>query len=160
MQHEYYKGINTWIVKNGFCNLGCIFHRKNFPIFSSFHQIQNFFHFSRDRTEKDGQKDPLWEIELDRVRLRARLTAKKKKRKANLKLQLNRGTTMTSEMHAYTAELWLACCTLAAHGSKNPIALYQEMWLQRWLRVSELLSAATSQRFNWSGPRPGTWNFL
>ena len=44
----------------------------------------------------------------------------------------------------------------AAHASKNPIVLYQEMWLQRWLRVSKLLSAATSQQFNWSGPRPGT----
>jgi len=33
--------------------------------------------------------------------------------------------------------------------------LYQEMWLQSRLHVSKLLSAATSQRFNWSGPRPG-----
>ena len=49
---------------------------------------------------------------------------------------------------------------LQPHGSKTPIVLYQEMWLQRWLHVSNLLSAATSQRFNWSGPRPGTWNFL
>ena len=45
---------------------------------------------------------------------------------------------------------------LQPHGSKNPIVLYQEMWLQRWLHVSKLLSAASSQRFNWSGPRPGT----
>jgi len=42
------------------------------------------------------------------------------------------------------------------HGSKNPIVLYQEMWLQSWLHVSKLLSAATVQRFKWSGPRPGT----
>jgi len=38
------------------------------------------------------------------------------------------------------------------HGSKNPVVLYQEMWLQRWLRVSKLLSAATSQRFNGQVP--------
>jgi len=25
------------------------------------------------------------------------------------------------------------------HGSKNPIVLYQEMWLQRWLHVSKML---------------------
>jgi len=41
---------------------------------------------------------------------------------------------------------------------------YQEMpvCLRRWRRVSKLppLAAATSQQFNWSGPRPGTWNFL
>jgi len=42
------------------------------------------------------------------------------------------------------------------HGSKNPIVVYQEIWLQRWLRVNKLLSAATSHRFNWSGPSPGT----
>jgi len=39
---------------------------------------------------------------------------------------------------------------LQAHGSKNPNVLYQEMWLH----VSKLLSAATSQRLNWSGPSP------
>jgi len=44
---------------------------------------------------------------------------------------------------------------LQPHGSKNPIVLYQEMWLQRWLHVSKPLSAATSQRFDWSDPRPG-----
>jgi len=42
------------------------------------------------------------------------------------------------------------------HGSKHPIVLYQEMWLRKWRRVSKLPSAATSQRFNWSGPHPGT----
>ena len=41
---------------------------------------------------------------------------------------------------------------LQPHGSKNPIVLYQEMWLH----VSNLLSAATSQQIDWSGPRPGT----
>jgi len=45
---------------------------------------------------------------------------------------------------------------LQPHGNKNPIVVYQEMWLQRWLHVSKLLSAATSQRFNWPDPRPGT----
>jgi len=49
---------------------------------------------------------------------------------------------------------------LQPHGGKNHIVLYQEMWLQSRLHVSKLLSAATSQRFNLSGPRPGTWNFL
>ena len=34
------------------------------------------------------------------------------------------------------------------------------MWLQRWLHVSKLPSAATSEGCNWSGPCPGTWNFL
>jgi len=45
---------------------------------------------------------------------------------------------------------------LQPHGGKNHIVLYQEMWLQSWLHFSKLLSAATSQQFNWSGPRPGT----
>jgi len=31
---------------------------------------------------------------------------------------------------------------LQPHGSKNPIVLYEEMWLQRWLHVSKLFSAA------------------
>jgi len=38
---------------------------------------------------------------------------------------------------------------LQPHGGKTHIVLYQEMWLQSWLHVSKLLSAATSQRFNW-----------
>jgi len=38
---------------------------------------------------------------------------------------------------------------LQPHGGKNHIVLYQEMWLQSRLHVSKLLSAATSQRFNW-----------
>jgi len=45
---------------------------------------------------------------------------------------------------------------LQPYGGKNHIVLYQEMWLQSRLHVSKLLSAATSQRFKWSGPRPGT----
>ena len=45
-------------------------------------------------------------------------------------------------------------------GSKNLIVLYQEMWLQKWRHVSKLPSAGPLQRFNWSGLRPGTSNFL
>ena len=37
---------------------------------------------------------------------------------------------------------------LRPHGGKNHVVLYQEMWLQRRLHVSKLLSAATSQRFS------------
>jgi len=44
---------------------------------------------------------------------------------------------------------------LQPYGGKTHIVLYQEMWLQSRLHVSKLLSAATSQRFKWSGPRPG-----
>ena len=44
---------------------------------------------------------------------------------------------------------------LQPHGGENYIVFNQEMWLQSRLHVSKLLSAATSQRFNWSGPRPG-----
>jgi len=49
---------------------------------------------------------------------------------------------------------------LQPHGGKNHIVLYQEMWKERWLHVSKLFSATTSQRFNWLGPCPGAWNFL
>ena len=42
------------------------------------------------------------------------------------------------------------------HGGKNPIVLYQEMWLQVFRHVSLQPTAATMQRFNWSGPPHGT----
>jgi len=42
------------------------------------------------------------------------------------------------------------------HGGKNPIVLYQEMWLQVFRHVSLQPTAATMQRFNWSGPPQGT----
>jgi len=38
------------------------------------------------------------------------------------------------------------------HGSKTPVVLYQEMWMQMWLRVNKLLSAAISHRFNFQVP--------
>jgi len=41
-------------------------------------------------------------------------------------------------------------------GGKNPIELYQEMWLQVFRHVSQQPTAATMQRFNWSGPPHGT----
>jgi len=41
------------------------------------------------------------------------------------------------------------------HGGKNPIVLYQEMWLQVFRDVSLQPTAATMQRFNWSGPPHG-----
>jgi len=46
------------------------------------------------------------------------------------------------------------------HGGKIPIVLYWEMKLQSDLHVSNEPAAASLQRFNWSGPPPGTQNFL
>ena len=37
---------------------------------------------------------------------------------------------------------------LQPHGSKTPVIFYRGMWLQRWLHISKLLSATTSQQFN------------
>ena len=48
---------------------------------------------------------------------------------------------------SFEANQWLFyqnVIQLQPHGSKNPIVLYQETCLQRWLHVSKLLSAATS----------------
>jgi len=45
------------------------------------------------------------------------------------------------------------------HGGKTPIVLYQEMKLQFELHVSIEPAASSLQRFNWSGPPPGTRNF-
>jgi len=45
----------------------------------------------------------------------------------------------------YTATHFQNVIQLQPHGSKNPIVLYQEMWLQRWLHVSNLLPAAKSK---------------
>jgi len=82
---------------------------------------------------------------------------------------INKGTTTTTTAEnvgdSPIKSEWLCfqnlnVIQLQPHSSKNPIVLYKEMWLHRWLHVSKLLSAGTSQRFNWSGPRPGTWNFL
>jgi len=46
------------------------------------------------------------------------------------------------------------------HGGKTPIVLYLEMKLQFKLHVSIEPAAASLQRFNWSGPPPGTRNCL
>jgi len=49
---------------------------------------------------------------------------------------------------------------LQLHGGKKPIVLFQEMKLQFELHVSIEPAAASLQRFNWSGPPPGTRIFL
>jgi len=42
------------------------------------------------------------------------------------------------------------------HGGKTPIVLYQDMKLQFELHISIEPAAGSLQRFNWSGPPPGT----
>ena len=50
-------------------------------------------------------------------------------------------------------------CGGEGHGGNNPIVFYKEMKLQFELHVSIEPAAASLQRFNWSGPPPGTRNF-
>ena len=46
------------------------------------------------------------------------------------------------------------------HGGKTPIVLYWEMKMPDEMHVSNEPAVASVQRFNWSGPPPGTRNFL
>ena len=91
---------------------------------------------------------------------------------ANVVLQVTRGVVSKIDQYALQHTLqhtlqqfaniflqWLFSQNVTQvqlHGGKTPIVLYQEMKLQFELHVSIEPAAASLQRFNWSGPPPGT----